>query len=108
LAIEGLRASFFQDDEVVYQHILMASAKELDEAEEQLAATVFARRETAFALSQAFLDQIDPPATIKALLAEAIAETRQEAFVFPCFPAIDFPMALLSEGHREPPEHLMP
>ena len=108
-ALRSIKKSFScEDSKTLYQEILMASDKELDSAEEDLAATVFSDRQRVFDFSQDFLSNIDVSAGIKKCFSQAIEEVRTEVFIYPCFPPVDFVFATLSAEHERSKDDLLP
>lgn len=108
-ALKSIEKSFSSgDSKTLYQEILMASDKELDSDEEDLAATVFKDRERIFDFSQDFLDKIGVPGNIGRSFSEAIQEVRKEVFIYPCFPPTDFIFATLKAGHEKSKDDLLP
>lgn len=107
-ALKSIEKSFScGDSKTLYQEILMASDKELDSDEEDVAATVFEDRERVFDFSQDFINKIDASTSIKRCFSQAIKEVRAEVFIYPCFPPVDFVFAL-SADHEKSKEDLLP
>lgn len=107
--LEDVLKRFPQDStESLYQQILMNSDKVFSDEEQALATNICEFRNAVFKKSREILDTVDPPEKIKALFLRAIEETEGEIFVYPCFPPIDLPFALVDTEYVDTPEQLVP